>query len=120
DGMDVSGFVSLFTDDVVQHDVPRRVTVIGKDAWTTQTSQLNALHRVMSRTHHGRIQVGNLVIAEVQWTGTVRGAAFGTTTADRRYNYTGIVIMELDDGRIRRQLIYGDAPTLSAQLRLAR
>ena len=119
DGMDVSGFVSLFTDDFVQHDVPRRVTVIGKDAWTTQTSQLNALHRVMSRTHHGRIQVGNLVVAEVQWTGTVRGAALGSPT-DRRYNYTGIVIMELEDGLIRRQLIYGDAPTLSAQLRLER
>jgi len=84
---DVEGFVGLFTDDFTQVDVNRRVHVRGKDG-RRQTEGINAAHREMRRAHHGR----------------------------RSYRYSGIGLLEIDDGKIARQILYADHRTLEEQL----
>ncbi len=115
--MDADGFLALFTEDVVQHDVNRRVLIEGIDAWREQTETINSAHRAMTRIHHGRVLTGQWLIVEIEWTGTVIGAAVGAKE-DRDYNYQGMRLLELADGRIRRQLIYSDYVTLAEQLGL--
>jgi hypothetical protein len=57
------------------------------------------------------------VIAEVDWSGVVKGEALGAPAGEERsYRYSGLVLMRLDGGRIAEQIIYGDQPTLHAQL----
>jgi pimeloyl-ACP methyl ester carboxylesterase/ketosteroid isomerase-like protein len=112
---DVEGFVGLFTDDFTQVDVNRRVYVRGKDDWRRQTEQINAAHREMGRLHHGRVRVGDWVIAEIEWWGTVDGAALAAPD-DRSYRYSGIGLLEVDDGKIGRQILYADHRTLEEQL----
>ena len=114
---DVEGFVGLFTDDFTQVDVNRRVHVRGKDDWRRQTEQINAAHREMGRAHHGRVRVGDWVIAEIEWWGTVDGAALSAPD-DRSYRYSGIGLLEIDDGKIARQILYADNRTLEEQLGL--
>lgn len=113
--MDVDGFVSLFTDDFVQHDVNRRVLIKGIEAWRQQTEIINSAHRALTRVHHGRVLTGKWLIVEVEWTGTVIGEAIGAPE-DRDYSYHGVALLELAGGRIRRQLIYSDHVTLIEQL----
>jgi hypothetical protein len=48
--MDADRFVALFTGDVVQLDVPRRVHVKGREPWFAWTRILNAAHQRMSRS----------------------------------------------------------------------
>jgi pimeloyl-ACP methyl ester carboxylesterase/ketosteroid isomerase-like protein len=118
ESMDAGRFVELFTDDVIQLDVPRRVHVKGRHRWLTWTrDQINAAHRRMSRRHHGRAVAGPWVIAEVEWSGIVKGEALGNAGGDREYRYTGLVLMRLEGDRIAEQIIYGDQPTLLEQLR---
>lgn len=114
--MDVDRWVSCFTEDVEQIDVPRRVHVVGREAWRTQTERINAGHRRMGRVHHGRAVLGNWIVVEVEWTGTVRGEVIGRPGEDRRYRYSGLALLELAGERIRRQIIYGDVATLNQQL----
>ncbi len=113
---DVKAFVALFTDDFVQHDVNRRVIVQGLADWTRQTRTINEAHRELTRTHGGRVRAGDWIIVETTWTGTIRGEALGTAGRDRSYNYSGIVMMQLVEGKIRRQLIYADHVTLTDQV----
>lgn len=56
------------------------------------------------------------VVAEVEWSGTVRGTALGTPESDRDYRYTGLALLRIRDGRIAEQVLYGDHATLSQQL----
>ncbi len=116
--MDAERLVALFTDDVVQLDVPRRVHVKGREAWLAWTrDRVNRAHRRMSRVHRGRVVAGPWVAAEVEWAGTVRAEAIGAPAGeDRDYRYTGLVLMRLAQGRIASQIIYGDQPTLLEQL----
>jgi steroid delta-isomerase-like uncharacterized protein len=114
---DVEGFVGLFTDDFTQADVNRRVHVRGKDDWRRQTERINAAHREMGRAHHGRVRVGDWVIAEIEWWGTVDGAALSAPD-DRSYRYSGIGLLEIDDGKIARQTLYADHRSLEEQLGL--
>lgn len=115
--MDVDRWVTLFTDDFEQVDPPRRVHVVGRDAWREQTADINRVHLQMSRVHHGRARIGNWVVAEVEWTGTIRGEAVGSPGEDRRYRYSGLALIEIEDGLVRRQIIYDDVVSLEEQLR---
>ena len=115
--MDADRFVLLFTNDVVQLDVPRRVHMKGREPWLAWTRVINGAHRSMNRRHRGRVRVGDWVIAEVEWSGRVKGQALRPSGADRDYRDTGVVLMRLRDGRIAEQIIYGDAPALMDQLR---
>jgi pimeloyl-ACP methyl ester carboxylesterase len=112
---DVERFGSMFADDFVQFDVARDVVVQGRDAWRVQTHRVNAAHRSLGRRHLGRIAVGSWIVAEVEWWGTVRGESLGTNGGDRAYHYSGIVTMQMEAGRIRRQVIWSDATRLNAQ-----
>jgi pimeloyl-ACP methyl ester carboxylesterase/ketosteroid isomerase-like protein len=114
--MDVDGFVALFTDDVSQLDVNRRVHVKGRAAWVQWTRRIKAAHRRMARRHRGRAIVGEWVIAEIEWSGLVRGEALATPGGDREYRYTGLGLIRLKDGKIAQQVLYGDYATLSEQL----
>jgi uncharacterized protein (TIGR02246 family) len=114
--MDAERWVSLFTEDVEQIDVPRRVHLKGRDAWRMQTESINAAHRQIDRVHHGRAVVGDWVIVEIEWAGTVRGEALGTPGQDRRYSYSGIGLLHLDGTRVGKQIIYGDVTTLDERL----
>ncbi len=76
--MDVEAFASLFTEDVEQLDVNRRVSVRGARHWRRQTEDVNGAHVWMERNYHGRAVVGNQVVLEVEWAGRVRGQAVGT------------------------------------------
>jgi pimeloyl-ACP methyl ester carboxylesterase len=117
ESMDAGRFVELFTDDVVQLDVPRRVHVKGRDRWLAWTrDQINAAHLRMSRRHYGRAVVGQWVMAEVEWSGLVKGDMLGSN-GNREYRYTGLVLMRLEGDRIAEQIIYGDQPALLEQLR---
>jgi pimeloyl-ACP methyl ester carboxylesterase len=116
---DLALWGALFTEDFTQLDVPRRVHVVGHENWMTWTSKLNDLHVRMERRHRGRLKVGNLLVAEVEWSGVLRAAAVGSP-ADTAYRYTGVVIMELEGRRIRRQIVFGDERTLDEQLRAGR
>jgi pimeloyl-ACP methyl ester carboxylesterase len=117
--MDVERFVGLFTEQVEQLDVNRRVHVQGRDTWRDWTHRINAAHLEMDRRHRGRARVGDVVIAEIEWSGTVRGEALGSPGADRKYRYTGLATMRIEDGKIRQQILYGDFATLSEQLGLS-
>jgi len=114
--MDADRFARLFTDDMVQLDVPRRVHVKGRDQWLAWTRVVNEAHQTMNRQHRGRARVGDWVIAEVEWSGRVKGDAVGSPGRSREYRFTGLVMMRLRDGRIAEQIVYGDAPALSDQL----
>jgi hypothetical protein len=57
------------------------------------------------------------VIAEIEWWGTVEGAALAAP-GDRSYRYSGIGLLEIDDGKIARQILYADHRTLEEQLGL--
>lgn len=114
--MDAEQWVDLFTDDVEQIDVPHRVHVVGRDAWKEQTERINAAHVRIGRIHHGRARFGDWIVVEIEWTGTVRGEALGTPDANRDYRYAGIGLLEVEDRKIRRQIIYGDVTTLKEQL----
>jgi hypothetical protein len=113
---DIEAFVSLFAADFRQVDVNRRVHVFGRNAWREQTALINAAHRDMGRRHHGRAVVGNWVVAEIEWWGTVRGEALGADGEDRGYRYGGLALIEISDGLIRRQVIYSDYVSLQRQL----
>ncbi len=112
---DVDRFVALFTDDFTQLDVNRRVHVRGKATWADWTKRINDAHTVMDRVHRGRVSVGEWVIVEVEWSGTVRGEAL-KAAAPRSYRYTGLGLLRLRDGKIRQQILYGDFATFSEQL----
>jgi pimeloyl-ACP methyl ester carboxylesterase/ketosteroid isomerase-like protein len=113
---DIEAFVRLFSEDFVQLDVTRRVHVKGRDAWTAWTRELNAAHLSMERRHRGRARLGDWIVVEIEWSGTVRGEAFGTPGGDRRYRYTGLGLLQVEKGVIRGQVLYGDATTLVEQL----
>jgi hypothetical protein len=49
--MDVERFVGLFSEDVAQLDVTRRVHLTNRAAWIEQTRKINAAHRSMERRH---------------------------------------------------------------------
>jgi len=119
ESMDAERFVDLFTADVVQIDVPRRVHIKGREQWLAWTRDgINAAHLRMARVHRGRAVAGPWVVAEVEWTGIVKADALGPSAGgDREYRYTGLVLMRLEKGRIAEQVIYGDQPTLMEQLR---
>ena len=114
--MDLERFVGLFTEDVEQLDVARRVHVQNRANWRDWTRRINSAHLAMDRRHRGRAQVGDVVIAEIEWSGTVRGEALGSPGEDRKYRYTGVALIRLEGERIRQQILYGDFATLSAQL----
>lgn len=114
--MNIDGFVRLFTDDFVQLDVNRRVRVEGAAAWRDQTRRINAAHRSMERRHFGRIWTDPWLIVEIEWAGTIRGEAIGQPDSDGDYRYSGVGLIELRDGRIRRQVLWGDYATLLEQL----
>ncbi len=113
---DVARFVSLFADDFHQVDVNRRIDIRGIEAWRRQTENVNAAHREMARVHRGRVVQGNVILAEIEWSGVVRGAEFGTDSADRPYRFSGLGMMEVADGKIRRQVLYIDYATYGQQL----
>lgn len=117
--MDAQRFVELFTSDVVQIDVPRRVHVKGRERWLAWTRDvINPAHRRMECVHRGRTVVGPWVTAEVEWSGVVKADALGAAGGgDREYRYTGLVLMRVDRGRIAEQIIYGDQPTLMDHMR---
>jgi len=113
---DANRFVSLFTNDFSQVDVNRRITISGIDAWRRQTESVNAAHREMARLHLGRVVHGNLVISEIEWSGTVRGDEFASGTTDRPYRFSGLGVLELAGGKIRRQVLFIDYASLREQL----
>ena len=80
--MDTERFVRLFTDDFSQLDVNRRMHVKGRQAWIDQTRQINAAHLSMERRHRSRAVIGDWIIAEIEWAGTVRGDALGAAGRD--------------------------------------
>lgn len=108
---DAEAFVDLFTDDVVQLDVNRRVHVKGRTAWLDWTRRINAAHGEMTRRHRGRARVGDWVVAEIEWSGTVAGAAIGRT-----YRYTGLGLLRMHSGKVAQQILYGDYASLVEQL----
>jgi pimeloyl-ACP methyl ester carboxylesterase/ketosteroid isomerase-like protein len=114
--MDVDAFVGHFTDDVQQLDINRRVLIQGRDAWRTQTVDVNGAHLWMERVHHGRLLAGDRLIVEIEWAGQLRGQALGADREDRKYRYTGLGVLELAGNRVRRQTLYADFATLAAQL----
>ncbi len=118
--MNAEEFVSLFTDDMSQLDVSRRVHVRGRESWLAWTREIIAAHARMERRHRGRAVSGDWVIAEVEWSGTVRGEAAGLRVRELSYRYSGIVLMRSRDGKIAEQVIYGDVPSLIDQLSAAR
>jgi len=59
--------------------VNRRVDIRGIKVWRRQTEDVMVAHHEMERMHHGPVVHGNIVIAEIEWSGTVRGAEFGPT-----------------------------------------
>ncbi len=118
--MNADAFVNLFSDDITQLDVSRRVHVKGRDRWLAWTRDINAAHSRMERRHRGRAVAGDWVVAEVEWSGKVRGEALGNPGKDLEYRYTGLVLMRLRGGRIALQLIYGDYASLSEQLASAK
>jgi pimeloyl-ACP methyl ester carboxylesterase len=115
---DAERFTSLFTDDFSQVDVNRRIAINGIDAWRRQTESVNAAHREMARIHRGRIVHENLVIAEIEWSGTVRGAELASGALDRPYRFSGLGIMELAGGKIRRQVLFIDYASYREQFAL--
>lgn len=114
--MDVERFVSRFDEDFEQVDVNRRVHVRGREEWRRQTERVNAAHEGMARVHHGRVRVGDWVVVEVEWSGTVRGEVLGQPGRGRPYRYSGVGLLELEKGRIRRQILFVDFRTLLDQL----
>ncbi|MGH7563910.1 MAG: alpha/beta fold hydrolase [Gemmatimonadota bacterium] len=114
--MDVERFVSLFGEDFEQVDINRRVHVRGREAWRRQTERVNAAHHKMERIHHGRARVGEWVVVEIEWSGAVRGEVLGQPGHDRPYRYSGMGLLELEKGGIRRQILFVDFRTLLNQL----
>lgn len=114
--MDVQQFISLFAEDFEQIDVNRRVHLRGREAWRRQTERVNGAHREMARVHHGRARVGDWVVVEIEWSGTVRGEVLDPAGRDRTYRYSGIGLLEFEDGKLRRQILYADFRTLLDQL----
>lgn len=114
--MDTDRFVSLFAEDFSQLDVNRRVHIKGLSAFTEQTRRVIAAHSKMDRRHYGRGIVGDWVVAEIEWSGTVRGEVLGTPGKDRQYRYTGLGLIKIQDGKIQQQILYGDYATLTEQL----
>ncbi len=113
---DTDRFVSLFTDDFTQVDVNRRIEIRGTADWRRQTESVNSAHRAMSRVHYGRVVQGNLVLAEIEWSGTVRGAEFGPGANDRSYRFGGFGVLELSAGKISRQVLFIDYASYRDQL----
>jgi pimeloyl-ACP methyl ester carboxylesterase len=118
--MDVERFVGLFSEDVAQLDVTRRVHVKNRAAWIEQTRKINAAHRSMDRRHRGRAVVGDWIVTEIEWAGTVRGEALGAPGRDFVYRYTGLGLLRMRDGKLQRQILYGDYTTLAEQLATGR
>jgi pimeloyl-ACP methyl ester carboxylesterase len=114
----VEAFVAHYSEDFQQIDVNRRVHVSGKDAWRTQTVQINEAHQTMGRIHHGRALIGNWLVVELEWFGTVLGTALGKPSEEHSYRYSGLGLLEIEDGRIRRQILFGDIVSLEEQLGL--
>jgi pimeloyl-ACP methyl ester carboxylesterase len=117
--MDPEGFISYFTEDVEQLDVNRRVLVRGHTDWLRQTGDVNGAHVWMERNHHGRALVGDRVVVEIEWAGRVRGEALGRPGEDQEYRYVGLGILDLRDGKIASQVLFGDFVTLVEQLGLS-
>lgn len=117
--MDADAFTALFTDDVTQLDVNRRVHIKGRAEWNQWTRLVNAAHSAMTRRHRGRARVGDFIVVEIEWSGTVRGAAVNAP-ADRNYRYTGLGLLRLREGKVQQQILYGDYASLMEQLRGAR
>lgn len=113
---DAQRFVALFTQDVTQIDVNRRVEVHGRESWLQQTNDVNAVHREMSRVHRGRVVNGNLVFVEIEWAGTVVGSVFGPGRPDRPYRFAGFGLLELAGDMIRRQVVFIDYATFREQV----
>ena len=117
--MDAEAFVGLFTTDVEQLDVDRRVLIRGAEAWLDQTRRVNSAHRWMERIHHGRLVAEDRIVVEIEWAGSVRGEAVGSPS-DVEYRYTGLGVLEIEGREVRRQLLYSDAGSLTQQLGLPR
>lgn len=115
---DLEGFIALFAEDFRQVDLNRRIHIAGRSDFRRQTVRLNAAHRDMGRIHHGRALIGESIVVEVEWTGTVRGEAI-PANEDRSYRYDGIALMHLNEaGLVDHQIIYADFVTLAHQLGL--
>lgn len=115
-GMDGPAFAALYTDDVTQLDVNRRVHLRGKDAWRRQIDRVNAAHLRMERRHFGRALAGDWVIVEIEWSGTLREQALGPGSPRTDYRFTGLGLLQTSGGQIRTQVLYSDFATLMAQL----
>ncbi len=88
--MDADAFAALFTDDMSQLDVGRRVHIKGRANWLVWTRDINAAHTRMERRHRGRVLNADWVIAEVEWSGSVRAQSVGTRGEDIEYRYSGL------------------------------
>jgi pimeloyl-ACP methyl ester carboxylesterase len=115
---DVEAFVAHYAEDFQQVDVNRRIHVSGKDAWRAQTVQVNQAHQTMGRIHHGRALIGDWLVVELEWFGTVVGTALGRPGEEHSYRYSGLGLLQVEDGRIRRQILFGDVVSLEEQLGL--
>ncbi len=112
---DSTGVADLATRDLQHVDMIRRRLLTGNDTLRDQLRELDQIHLWKERVHHGRIVADNVVVAEVEWSGQIRGEALGRGE-DVTYRTTGIAILELDGNRVKRQQFYGDAARLEGSL----
>jgi steroid delta-isomerase-like uncharacterized protein len=111
--------LALFTDDGMYEDVTTGVVVRGKEE--LRRYLIGAFATIPDFTFGVLRRFASGPWAAIEWTmsGTNRGDWAGMPATDRRFALVrGTSILELEDGKIRRQSDYWDAATVMKQVGL--
>jgi steroid delta-isomerase-like uncharacterized protein len=113
---EVERILSYFTDDVVFEDLGGARVMRGKATMTTW------INETLSAFPDFRTDIKSLFVsgdwAGIEWvaSGTLRGQLFHLKPTNRSYSVRGASIMELRDGKIKRNVDYYDSATMVRQL----
>jgi steroid delta-isomerase-like uncharacterized protein len=106
----------LFTDDIVYEDAAMGVVTHGKDELRAFAQSFFSTFPDIQFTLTSTLVTGNR--AAIEWTGmgTHKGDMPGMPATNKRATFRGVSIMELQDGKIKRNTDYWDLATLMKQL----
>lgn len=117
---DVERVVGLFTDDCMFEDVTFELSVRGREQLRGLVPAVFAAMPDVIFEVTGGIAGGDGAAIEWVMSGTHKGDLPGMPATGKRFSVRGTTILELQDGKIRRESDYWDAVTFMKQVGLTK
>ena len=114
---DIDGVVSTLTDDV-EHDVVGSPgsQVMGREAARRYYQGLFPYLKAESVQPLRRLYGEDFMIDETLWTGHITARVLGAPSGEGRVSFRLLHILEFRDGKISRENVWTDMPTIMRQL----